>query len=72
VAIHDFTLVIPEHVHWRIHSGAPRGGLWNAAWREFRNRNFEASPEEIYRHAGELIYRFELSGQVAPYYSGKR
>lgn len=71
VPIHNFTLVIPEHIHWRIHSGGPRGGLWNAAWRKFRNENPRAPPEEIYRHAGELIYRFELMGPVVTYRSGK-
>jgi len=72
VAIHNFTLVIPEHIHWRIHSGAPRGGLWNAAWRKFREENRRASPEEIYRHAGKLIYEFELMGPLIQYRSGKR
>lgn len=72
VAIHNFTLVIPEHVHWRIHSGGPSGGLWNAAWRKFRDANREALPEEIYRHAGKLIYEFELMGPLVPYRSGTR
>ncbi|HEX8702505.1 MAG TPA: TIGR02269 family lipoprotein [Myxococcaceae bacterium] len=72
VAIHDFTLVIPEHVHRRIHSGGPRGGLWNAAWRKFQTDNPRATPEEIYRHAGKLIYEFELMGPLVPYHSGRR
>jgi hypothetical protein len=29
--------------------------------------NPTASPAEIYRHAGELIFRFELTGPVVPY-----
>ena len=72
VAIHNFTLVIPEHVHRRIHSGGPRGGLWNAAWRKFRDDNRGATPEEIYRHAGKLIYEFELMGPIVLYRSGQR
>jgi uncharacterized lipoprotein (TIGR02269 family) len=72
VAIHIFTLVIPEHVHRRIHSGGPSGGLWNAAWRKFRDDNLKATPEEIYRHAGKLVYEFELMGPIVPYSSGKR
>ncbi|WP_224240226.1 SitA6 family polymorphic toxin lipoprotein [Hyalangium gracile] len=68
VDIHGFSLVIPEHVHHRIHSGGPRGGLWNAAWRQFKDANPHASPPEIYWHAGELIHRFELIGPVVPYY----
>jgi hypothetical protein len=55
-------------VHHRIHSGGPRGGLWNAAWRQFKDANPHASLQEIYRHAGELIHRFELIGPVVPYY----
>lgn len=66
--IHQFTLVIPEHVHIQIHSGGPSGGRWNEAWRQFRDDNFNARPEQIYRHAGELLYRFELVGSVVPYY----
>lgn len=31
-----------------------------------------ATPEAIYRHAGELIFRFELTGPIVPYYSGRR
>ncbi|HEX8437701.1 TIGR02269 family lipoprotein [Archangium sp.] len=69
--IHQFTLVIPEYVHLRIHSGGPSGGRWNEAWRSFREANFNARPEQIYRHAGELLYRFELVGSVVPYYRGR-
>jgi uncharacterized lipoprotein (TIGR02269 family) len=72
VEIHQFTMVIPEHIHRRIHSDGPGGGQWNQAWRRFRDANQRATPEEIYRHAGELIYRFELAGPLVPYYSGRR
>jgi len=64
--------VIEETVHFRIHNGGPRGGRWNAAWRQFKDANPRATPEEIYRHAGELIYRFELIGPIVPYYSRQR
>ena len=70
--IHQFTLLIPEHVHLRIHSGGPSGGMWNAAWRQFKEANPDASPEAIYRHAGELIFRFQLTGPVVPYARGGR
>jgi uncharacterized lipoprotein (TIGR02269 family) len=72
VEIHNFSLIIPEHVHRRIHSEGPRGGQWNQAWRDFKNSNREASPAEIYQHAGKLIYQFELTGPIVPYYSGRR
>lgn len=44
--------------------------LRNQAWRQFKDAKPFASPEEIYKHAGELIYRFELlGGPTQPYYS---
>ena len=72
VNIHSWTLVIEEHVHHRIHGGGSRGGLWNEAWRQFKDAHPRASPEQIYRHAGELIYRFELVGPVVPYHSRRQ
>jgi uncharacterized lipoprotein (TIGR02269 family) len=66
--IHAYTLVIPEHVHLRIHGSGPSGGLWNEAWREFKRARPTASPAEIYQHAGALIFRFELTGPLVPYY----
>ncbi|NVJ08993.1 TIGR02269 family lipoprotein [Myxococcus sp. AM001] len=69
INIHDYTMLIPTHLHRRIHGGGPSGGLWNEAWRQFiRGPGRSASREEIYRHAGALIYRFELTGPVGPYY----
>lgn len=70
--IHQFTILIPEHVHIRIHSRGPNGGLWNGAWSQFRDAHPDASPVEIYRHAGELIFRFELTGPIVPYARGGR
>ena len=70
--IHQFTILIPEHVHIRLHSRGPRGGLWNMAWQRFKDANPSAPPEAIYRHAGELMFRFELTGPVVPYARGGR
>ncbi|MFP2934670.1 TIGR02269 family lipoprotein, partial [Pyxidicoccus sp. 3LG] len=70
VKIHDYTLPIPRDLHRRIHGTDGRGGPWNQAWREFRRLNPGASPEAIFKHAGELIYRFQLQGApIQPYYS---
>ncbi|NVJ21396.1 TIGR02269 family lipoprotein [Myxococcus sp. AM011] len=70
VKIHDYTMPIPLSVHRRIHDGTGRGGEWNDAWRAFVQTNPRASPAEIFRHAGELIHRFELiGGPIQPYYS---
>ncbi|ABF86103.1 putative lipoprotein [Myxococcus xanthus DK 1622] len=69
IKIHDFTLVIPEHVHRYIHGGGPRGGRWNDAWAQFiKAHPHPPRPDVIYRHAGDLIFRFELTGKVMPYY----
>ena len=70
VKIHNYTMPIPLHVHRRIHDGNGRGGAWNDAWREFKARNQNAPPTEIFKFAGELIHRFELiGGPIQPYYS---
>ncbi|WP_426733011.1 SitA6 family polymorphic toxin lipoprotein [Myxococcus faecalis] len=70
VKIHSYTMPIPLAVHRRIHDGSGRGGAWNDAWRAFMRVRPDASPEEIFRHAGELIHRFELlGGPIQPYYS---
>ncbi|WP_074951600.1 TIGR02269 family lipoprotein [Myxococcus fulvus] len=70
VKIHDYTMPIPLSVHRRIHDGTGRGGAWNDAWRDYMSARPFATPEEIFRHAGELIHRFELmGGPLQPYYS---
>jgi uncharacterized lipoprotein (TIGR02269 family) len=68
--IHQYTLLIPEHVHIRIHSRGPKGGLWNQAWLDFKHAEPTATSEDIYRHAGQLIFRFELTGPIVPYARG--
>jgi cupin superfamily acireductone dioxygenase involved in methionine salvage len=41
--------------------------MWNEAWRQFREDHRNATPEVLYRHAGELIFRFNLTGPIVPY-----
>ncbi|WP_225410961.1 SitA6 family polymorphic toxin lipoprotein [Stigmatella hybrida] len=69
IKVHDWTMVIPEHVHWRIHSGSARGGLWNQAWREFRDTNptRRYTQEELLAKAFELAFRFDVVGPIIPY-----
>ncbi|ATB45502.1 TIGR02269 family lipoprotein [Corallococcus macrosporus] len=70
IDIHQFTMVVPERVHWTIHSGKGMGpgGAWNNAWRQFVMANPRPpSRDVIMRHAIELAFRFELSGPVVPY-----
>lgn len=64
--IHQHTMVIERADHVRIHRGA-NGGPWNEAWREFHLQNQNATKEDIWRHAMELLFRFELTGPVVPY-----
>ncbi|MCP3142747.1 SitA6 family polymorphic toxin lipoprotein [Pyxidicoccus xibeiensis] len=69
VDIHKFTILIPEHIHRELHSGTGRGGMWNQAWRDFRDsmQGGSVTPEVLHRKAVELIFRFQLTGPVVPY-----
>jgi uncharacterized lipoprotein (TIGR02269 family) len=62
IDIHKHLLELPLSDHIRIHSGAPRGGLWNLAWENFIKKYPEANAEQIYIYAGWLIYEFGLDG----------
>ena len=68
INIHEATLLLEVDLHRRIHDG-PRGGPWNAAWRRFKSEHPEATREQVWLHAGELNFRFELFGPVLPYYT---
>lgn len=65
---HEYTMVIPEHMHLRIHRGAS-GGLWNEAWRQFLNANQSrlVPRDEMLRKAFELAFRFDIVGPLMPY-----
>jgi len=69
IDIHKFTILIPEHIHRQIHGETGRGGLWNQAWRDYRDskQGGPVTREELHRKAVELIFRFELTGPVVPY-----
>jgi uncharacterized lipoprotein (TIGR02269 family) len=70
INIHEWTMLVPEHVHLRIHRGA-NGGLWNEAWRQFMNANRRGRVprEEMLRKAFELALRFDIAGPIRPYYA---
>ncbi len=68
IDIHAFTIRLPKSFHQWLHSGGPDGGQWNAAWRQFKNQDEGASPEEIWRFAGELMIRFGVNGPLVPYF----
>ncbi|XXF78071.1 TIGR02269 family lipoprotein [Myxococcaceae bacterium GXIMD 01537] len=67
INVHEWTLVLFKDDHDRIHRG-PEGGPWNEAWRQYMRANRAAPKEALWRHAGELIQRFELFGPVIPYH----
>lgn len=69
IDVHQYTLVIPEHLHSRLHRGEGRGGLWNEPWRQLHQANPEAqSPEFLLRHAFKLAFRYKLVGPIIPYH----
>lgn len=68
INVHDWTMLIPEHVHRQIHGGAGRGGLWNAAWRSFMEAHpAPPSQDVMIRHALGLAFRYQLVGPLVPY-----
>jgi uncharacterized lipoprotein (TIGR02269 family) len=70
VKVHHYTMPISRDLHQRIHNPGGGGGPWNQVWRDFIKANQRATPEKIDKHAGELIYRFQLlGGPIQPYYS---
>jgi uncharacterized lipoprotein (TIGR02269 family) len=70
INIHEWTMLLPEQVHLRIHRGA-EGGPWNAAWRQFyqANRHRVVPREEMIRKAFELSIRFDIAGPLLHYSS---
>ncbi|HYO51836.1 TIGR02269 family lipoprotein [Archangium sp.] len=69
INIHAFTVRLPKSFHSWLHSGGPRGGQWNEAWRQFQEKNPGASPERIWRFAFELMSRFGVNDRpLVPYY----
>jgi uncharacterized lipoprotein (TIGR02269 family) len=69
ISIHAFTLRLPKSFHSWLHSGGPRGGQWNEAWRQFVLQSDETTtPEDIWRFAFELMNRFYLNGSLVSYY----
>ncbi|WP_224370551.1 SitA6 family polymorphic toxin lipoprotein [Hyalangium versicolor] len=67
INIDEYTIPLELTKHLSIHRGA-QGGPWNAAWRQWIPRHTNATKEEIFRYAGQLIYEFELFGPVVPYW----
>jgi uncharacterized lipoprotein (TIGR02269 family) len=71
INIHAFTMRLPKSFHSWLHSGGPRGGQWNEAWRQFvRQSTASTTQEDIWRFAFELMNRFYLNGSLVSYYCG--
>ena len=67
IDIHAYTIRLPKSFHAWLHSGGAQGGQWNAAWRKFMDENRNASAEDMWRFAGELMIRFGVNGPLMPY-----
>jgi uncharacterized lipoprotein (TIGR02269 family) len=65
--VHDFTLVMEQTTHQRIHSG-PRGGSWNQEWTQFARQYPGATQQQVWEHLGKLIRKYDLMGPIVPYY----
>jgi len=70
VNIHEWTLVLDKQVHEKIHRGES-GGPWNAEWERYIQINRFAPRQAIHLFAVQMIFRFQLSGPVVPYYGKK-
>ncbi|WPB76709.1 TIGR02269 family lipoprotein [Archangium violaceum] len=68
VDIHAYTIRLPRSFHQWLHSGSFPGGQWNEAWHRFKDKNEDATTEEIWRFAGELMARFRVHGPLVSYY----
>jgi uncharacterized lipoprotein (TIGR02269 family) len=67
IKIDAYTIALEVMKHRSIHRGE-NGGPWNAAWDAWILDHDDAPQEEIFRYAGQLIYKFELFGPVLPYW----
>jgi uncharacterized lipoprotein (TIGR02269 family) len=67
IDIHAFTISLPRSFHRRLHSGGPKGGQWNEAWRRFQKQNDGVGSKEIWRFAFELMLLFNVNGPLVPY-----
>ena len=72
IDIHAFTIRVPKSFHSWLHSGGPRGGQWNDAWRQFRDDNPEDNQKDMWRFAFELMDRFGVNGPLVAYYCRDR
>ncbi|WP_331096665.1 DUF2380 domain-containing protein [Archangium sp.] len=58
---------LPRSIHRRLHSGSPKGGQWNEAWRQFKEDNAGVGSQELWRFAFELMFLFNVNGPLVPY-----
>jgi uncharacterized lipoprotein (TIGR02269 family) len=68
IDIHAFTVRVPKSFHVWLHSGGPKGGQWNEAWRQFQEDTPRATEEQMWRFAFELMDRFGVNGPLVAYY----
>ncbi|WP_052517489.1 TIGR02269 family lipoprotein [Archangium violaceum] len=68
IDIHAYTIRLPKSFHQWLHSGSFPGGQWNEAWSRFQRQNDNATIEEIWKFAGDLMSRFRVNGPLVSYY----
>lgn len=65
VDIDKWAVRLDEALHHDLHGY--KGGVWNQRWREFMQKNPNASAREIYEFAANLIDEFELPTKFQHY-----
>jgi RHS repeat-associated protein len=64
INIDKFTLKIPSKLHSFLHAQGDKafpGGVWNGAWKDFFKMNPNATIEDAYKFAAELMTKYGLS-----------
>jgi hypothetical protein len=55
----------PKNLQSRVHSGGPKGGLWNQAWEQFFRTAKQAgrnpTKEQVIQFGKELVEGFEIT-----------
>ncbi len=58
--IDDYTIQISKGLHKQLHSGGGRGGVWNSEWQQFKNQNPYATPQQIFKQAEDMMFKYQL------------
>jgi uncharacterized lipoprotein (TIGR02269 family) len=67
INIHLYTVVTPRRIHLSDYHGGPGGGPWNHSWRTFMHANPNATRDQIFRHAQNMIIQFGVTSRLVPF-----